>query len=101
MFYWCLINIEKHQMYSLTGIQLLAVASVKHLRNEKSHEIFKDVITNLNKLNGDGLELDVNGVLKTYNGFLCFYSGDTPALNWIGGFKEIVSKAEKFVEHVK
>ena len=91
MFYWCLINIEIHQMYTLTGIQLLAVANVNFLRNEKSYEIFNDVIENLNELNGNGLELDINVVLKTYNGFLCFYLGDTPALNWIGGFKEIRS----------
>ena len=30
MFYWCLINIENHQMYTLTGIQLLAVANVNY-----------------------------------------------------------------------
>ena len=96
MFYWSLINMENHQMYTLTGIQLLAVANVKNLRNEKSCELFSDVIENLNKLNGDGLDLDINGETKTYNGFLCFFLGDTPALNWLGGFKESVSKAEKF-----
>ena len=38
----------------------------------------------------------VNGNIKTYNGFLVFFLGDTPPKNWIGGFKESVSSAHKF-----
>ena len=42
------------------------------------------------------LELCVGGELRIYNGFLAFFLGDTPALNWLGGFKETCSKAFKF-----
>ena len=80
-------------MYSLTAIQLLAVTKVSVMKHNKSISIFQDVINDLNKLSGDGLELCIGGELRIYNGFLAFFLGDTPALNWLGGFKETCSKA--------
>jgi hypothetical protein len=69
---------------------------VNLLRNEKSYSLLDDFVHNVNMLNGDGLELKINNELKTYSGFLAFVLGDTPAFNWLGGFKEGVAKAEKF-----
>ena len=83
-------------MYTLTALQLYACTLVTPLRNEKSTEIFNDIIENLNLLSGPGLELVLYGKSKTYNGFLVMFLGDTPALNWIGGFKETCSKAISF-----
>lgn len=38
----------------------------------------------------------INGVEKRYAGFLAFCLGDTPALNWLGGFKESVGNTFKY-----
>ena len=96
LFYWALLNIDNHQKYTLTALQLFACTLVTPLRNEKSTNIFSDIITNLNLLSGNGLEMVIAGKIKTFNGFLAFFLGDTPALNWLGGFKESCSKAFSF-----
>ncbi len=83
-------------MYTLTAIQLLAVTKVSTMKNNKSIAIFQDVIDDLNKLSGEGLELSVCSEKKVFNGYLAFFLGDTPALNWLGGFKETCSKAFRF-----
>ena len=83
-------------MYTLTALQLYACTLVNTLRNEKSTEIFNDIIENLNFLSGSGLEIVLHGKKKKFNGFLVMFLGDTPALNWIGGFKETCSKAISF-----
>ena len=43
-----------------------------------------------------GLVLRINGVDKRYTGFLAFCLGDTPAMNWLGGFKESVGSSIKY-----
>lgn len=83
-------------MYTLTSLQLYACTLVHALRNEKSIEIFKDIIENLNKLSGGGLEIYLKGKKKVFNGFLVMFLGDTPAQNWLGGFKESCSKTISF-----
>ena len=83
-------------MYTLTSLQLYACTLVHPLRNEKSIEIFSDIIENLNKLSGDGLEIVLQNKKKVFNGFLIMFLGDTPAQNWLGGFKESCSKAISF-----
>ena len=90
------MNTDNHQKYTLTALHLLAVAKCDPLKNQKGFHLFDDAIENLNKLSGDGLELLVNGKIKIFNGYLVFFLGDTPAQNWIGGFKESVSSAHKF-----
>ena len=91
-----MLNIENHHKYSLTALQLYAVTNVKTLRGEKSEAIFDSLIENLNKLNSKGLVLSINLKVYRYYGILAFCLGDTPALNWLGGFKESVSKANKY-----
>ena len=95
MFYWALMNTDYHKKYTLTALHLLAVAKCDPLKNQKGFHLFDDAIENLNKLSGDGLELLVNGKIKIFNGYLVFFLGDTPAQNWIGGFKESVFSAHK------
>jgi len=95
-FYWALLNISNHQKYTLTALQLYAVANVSRLRNQRSYKLFDNLFTNINKLYNVGLELNINGDRVKYYGLLAFGLGDTPALNWLGGFKESVSKAFKY-----
>ena len=67
------MNTENHQMYTLTAIQLLAVTKVSTMKNNKSIAIFQDVIDDLNKLSGEGLELSVCSEKKVFNGYLAFF----------------------------
>ena len=91
-----MINVPNHLKYTLSALQLLAVAKVSQLKHNKSFELLNDFIHSMNNLNSDGLELTINNEKKKYHGYLAFAIGDTPALNWLGGFKEGVAKAEKF-----
>ena len=95
LIYWALLNIENHQKYSLTALQLYAVVKVKALRNSKSVIVFQNLIDGLKKLD-NGLLLNINGNNTKYFGIMAMGLGDTPALNWLGGFKESVSKTIKF-----
>jgi len=72
------------------------VANVSRLRNQRSYKLFENLFQNINKLYNVGLELDINGETVKYYGLLAFGLGDTPALNWLGGFKESVSKTFKY-----
>ena len=90
------MNIENHQKYTLTALQLYAVTNVKRLREEKSASIFNSLIDNINMLYNEGMILTIDRTLIRYFGILTICLGDTPALNWLGGFKESVSKATKF-----
>ena len=58
------MNTDNHQKYTLTALQLLAVAKCNPLRNQKSFHLFDDAIKNINELSGEGLELCVNGNIK-------------------------------------
>lgn len=42
-----------------------------------------------------GKEFEINGSTKTYYGTLYCVLGDTPAAQYLGGFKEGVSMAKK------
>ena len=53
--------------------------------------IFKDFKDNINLLNSTGLILNIDGKMTKYFGILAICLGDTPALNWLGGFKETVN----------
>ncbi len=90
------MNVANHQKYSLTALQLYAVVNVNKLRTEKSYKIFDNLFESINKLYNVGLHLNINGRLTRYYGLLAFCLGDTPALNWLGGFKESVSKTIKY-----
>jgi hypothetical protein len=83
-------------MYSLKALQLYAVTLAENIKAERCYPIFSEFIDTMNILSGEGLVLRVNGVEKRYSGFLAFCLGDTPALNWLGGFKESVSKTIRF-----
>lgn len=96
MFYWTLLNVENHQKYTLTALQLYAVTNEKALKGEKSATIFKNLIETINILNSEGLILNINGKFTRFYGILTMCLGDTPALNWLGGFKVSVSKTLKF-----
>jgi len=69
---------------------------VKMLREEKSSSIFNSLVENINILYSRGIVLSINRTSISYFGILKICLGDTPALNWIGGFKESVSKAYKY-----
>ena len=83
-------------MYTLKALQLYAVTKAGSLKNERSFTIFNDFTENMNRLYNDGLLLTIHGVEKRYIGFLAFCLGDTPAMNWLGGFKETVGITKKY-----
>lgn len=83
-------------MYKIRALQLYAVCKADNLKHGRSYLIFRDLYENLNMLSKNGLVLKINGVEKIFRGYLAFCLGDTPALNWLGGFKETVGITKKY-----
>ncbi|CAF1038677.1 unnamed protein product, partial [Brachionus calyciflorus] len=98
MFYWALLNLAPSQKYSLAAIQLLAVCKYSVFKNnlELTKEILGDFIDDLNLLQEKKMVLSINKKNVSLKGYLVSCLGDTPAQNWLGGYKETVSLAKKF-----
>ena len=99
MFYYSIANIRPDYRSRLHVIQLLAVAKTKDLRaNDCKCErlLLQDFIDTVNKLSGGGIEMVLHGSKQLVEGALVAVCADTLAAQWIGGFKEGVSFAEKF-----
>ncbi|XP_022093684.1 uncharacterized protein LOC110980918 [Acanthaster planci] len=93
MFYYTLANIPPEYRSQLQTIQLLGVARSKDIRKYGSGALLEDFVSCINKLSSGGLELKVNGVNMHLEGKLVIVPCDTPAAQWLGGFKEGVSFA--------
>lgn len=93
-FFWSLLNIPPEYSFSLASINLLALVKSKDAKKFGIGILIEDFIHSMRQLaNGttilvQGNEINVHGMLG-----VCF--GDTPALAYLGGFKESVGGATR------
>ncbi|RNA23839.1 hypothetical protein BpHYR1_039962 [Brachionus plicatilis] len=98
MFYWALQNLSPSQKYSLSALQLLAVCKFSVFKNNidlVKNEILSGFTNEINMLQ-KGMDACLHNKNVKLYGFLAVCLGDTPAQNWLGGFKESVSNANKY-----
>lgn len=92
VFYWTLGNIYPEFRSSKNAIQLYAIVKTEFLKKSGALEkVLEPFLTDLAKLESDGISVEIRGETKTYKGSLLFCAGDTPAAALLGGFKESVS----------
>lgn len=94
IFYWILLNINPAFRFKIQAIQLLGVANSSDVRKYGLSKLLEDFVESM-KIIHKGKELEINGSTKTYYGTLYCVLGDTPAAQYLGGFKEGVSMAKK------
>ncbi|XP_062578360.1 uncharacterized protein LOC134240278 isoform X1 [Saccostrea cucullata] len=94
IFYWTLLNITPEFRYKSAATQLLAIAKATHLKKYGMKALFEDFIHSMQELH-KGKVLTINGENLTIYGTLYCVIGDTPAAQYLGGFKEGVGNAEK------
>lgn len=90
VFYWSLLNLPPESRFKIQAQQLLAIAKASYLKKFDIQPLLSDFITGLRVLH-NGFNIDN----KIYFGTLYCVLGDTPAAQWLGGFKEGVSFAQK------
>lgn len=96
LFYWTLGNIYSEYRSTLKAINLLAVAKTVLIRKYGVNKILEQFVQEMKLLeNNDGVMISVNGNLKRFCGSLLFFTGDTLASNYVGGYKEGVSFANR------
>jgi hypothetical protein len=86
------VNLPPIFRSSLKSIMLLGVVNSSLLK-ERGVEIFLQPFLKDMKLLEEGVELEVRNVKKMWYGILLNFSGDMPASNFVGGFKEGVGFA--------
>jgi len=92
MFYWTLANIYPEYRSSLNAIQLYAIVKTEYLQKPNALQtILEPFISSIQELQRNGIDININGEIKNFKGFLLFCSGDTPAASVLGGFKASVS----------
>ncbi|XP_026283724.2 uncharacterized protein LOC113210112 [Frankliniella occidentalis] len=105
LYYWTLANFNPQMRASLKSVQLMAIAWSKDLKAQKSlteslsldlkqerhAKIFAPFLDGIRQLE-KGIKITDK---KTVFGSLLCVTGDTPAVNVLGGFKESVSIAHK------
>lgn len=94
MFYFTLANIPPEHRSRLTCIQLIAVAKARDTKNLHAG-LLKDFIDTVKALATGGIPMEINGDILNIEGTLVMAACDTPAANWLGGFKEGVAFALK------
>lgn len=95
MFYMTLGNIPPQFRSKLSSIFLLAVSKSKLLREFGSTNLLSDFVHSINQMQSGEMTLSVNGQNQVIKGTLVMAVCDTPAAQWLGGFKEGVSFAKK------
>ena len=92
MFYFTLANIAPSFRSRYEAIQLLAIAKTVDVKKFGLKKLLSDFIAGINTLK-TGIQMSVRGQKLTVYGSLVMVLGDTPAAQWIGGFKEGVGFA--------
>ena len=98
VFYYTLANIPPQHRSKLRAIQLLAIASTKHIKKDESLEaLLQDFTDTVNMLSNDGIQVQDQDQVgeKVIKGALVLVAADTLASHWLGGFKEGVGFAWK------
>lgn len=94
LFYFMLANINPAKRSVYQAINLLAVCKTKHLKQHGLVSILKPFISDLQTLGSPtGCSVTIGGSRLNFRGVLVAFCGDTPASNFIGGFKESVGGA--------
>lgn len=94
IFYWNLLNLPPECRFKLQATQLLAVESSKHVRKFGVEKLLENFIQSLQEL-FKGKSFNIMGQQVIYHGVLYYAMGDTPAAQFLGGFKEGVGLAIK------
>ena len=92
-FYFTLGNLYPEHRSQLSSIFLLAIAKTKYVKKHGINALLRDFITTINQLSSTGIEFTINNEQKCIKGALIMVQGDTPAAQWLGGFKEGVAFA--------
>ena len=95
MVYFTLANIPPEYRSKLSAIYLLAIAKNFHVKRHGIKKLLKDFVNTVNELSSTGIHFLVEGVQKLVKGSLAIVVADTPAANFLGGFKEGVAFASK------
>ncbi|XP_070571527.1 uncharacterized protein [Ptychodera flava] len=94
VFYWFLGNIHPRHRSSARHIHLMCIALTKHVKQYGIDRMVANFISGVNKLT-EGYIMNLRGEEKLVNGALLAFIGDTLSSNFIAGFKESVSFAER------
>ena len=100
MFYYQLANLHSEYRSKLKSIHLVAIVEQKYLKKYGVHCILKPFVEELQVLGGDlGYHFKINGGTVCLRGALLAVVADTPASNWLGGYKESVGGAKRKCRH--
>lgn len=95
MFYFTLANIPPAYRSSLHSIQLLGVAKSVDIRISGAEPLLRQFILDVNEMSTTGINMTIANKNVIVKGALVICPCDTPAANWLGGFKEGVGFALK------
>ena len=94
LFYCMVGNIPPIKRSAYQAIFLVAVCKTKHLKEHGIFSILRPFIRDLQVLSSqDGCSVRVDDTTIKFRAALVAFCGDTPASNFIGGFKESVGGA--------
>jgi hypothetical protein len=89
VFYYSLCNIRPQFRSRLPSVQLLALAYANDIHKYGVNELLGPFVEQMKLLGSDnGVQLNVNGNPVQVHGAVLCVCGDTPASNFLGGFKE-------------
>lgn len=95
MIYFTISNIPPEFRSKFESIQLLAVVKSLDIKSFGLKNVLKDFIDSMNLLKGIGIVVTVDNNNVTVKGSLVIAPADTPAAQFLGGFKEGVGFATK------
>ena len=94
LFYFMLGNIPPEKRSTYQAINLIAVCKTKDLKKHGIDQVLKPFIDDLVTLGSPaGYPFMIDGKEKKFRGALLCFCGDTPASNFVSGFKEGVGGA--------
>ena len=76
-------------------MQLLAIAKTSDMKTYGPSSLLSDFVQTINMLSDGGIIMELHGDVHNVKGALAYVPADTPASNWLGGFKQGVSFSYK------
>lgn len=100
LFYFQLANIYPEYRSKLKSINLLAIVEYRYLKKYGLDEILKPFVEELITLGSDmGYDFHIHNGIVRLRGALLAVIADTPACNFLGGYKEGVGGARRKCRH--
>lgn len=93
-FYWTLLNIPCELRSKLSAIQLYGIIKTSDMKKCGLNTFLSDFVESMKKLS-NGVLFEIEGSEKRVYGMLMCVLADTPAANFLGGFKEGVGGAQR------